>query len=53
MANNIDEAKGLEHAHLVGWTIVRCDGQKCETCLAESYDCKKLTMPGGQICLWE
>lgn len=43
----------LAQANLVGWSIVKCDNQKCATCETESYDCKKLVMPGGQICIWD
>lgn len=52
MENGVN-ANRLTHANLVGRSIVKCDEQKCATCVNERYDCVKLVMPGGQICIWE
>ena len=43
---------GLATAGLVGKSIVKCDNQKCETCINGSYDCVKLIASGGHVCLW-
>ncbi|MBR1463468.1 MAG: hypothetical protein IJ604_08885 [Prevotella sp.] len=53
MANEQNKEARLQDANLVGWAIVKCDDQRCATCKTESFGCKKLTMPGGQICIWE
>ena len=43
---------GLKNAGLEGKSIVKCNNQKCETCINESYDCVKLICSGGHVCLW-
>lgn len=47
------EGNRLATAGLTGKTIVKCDNQKCETCVNESYDCQKLICSGGHVCIWE
>lgn len=44
---------GLATAGLVGKSIVKCDNQKCETCINEGADCKKLICSGGHVCIWD
>lgn len=44
---------GLGQAGLVGRSIVKCDDQKCETCVNCDYDCVKLIASGGHVCVWE
>ena len=53
IGDEIHEERYLKDADLVGWTIVKCDDERCATCTQESFGCKKLTMPGGQVCIWE
>lgn len=43
---------GLASAGLVGKTIVKCDDQKCETCVNQNDDCAKLICSGGHVCVW-
>lgn len=44
---------GLTQAGLVGKAIVKCVGQKFETCTNESFDCVKLICSGGHVCIWK
>ena len=42
---------GLATAGLEGKSIVRCDNQKCETCVNQNDDCAKLICSGGHVCV--
>lgn len=48
----VNNDSSLSSAGLVGKSIVKCDCERCTSCSNESFDCVKLTMPGGQVCLW-
>ncbi len=43
----------LATSGLVGKTIVKCSGQRCDTCGNESFDCQKLICSGGHVCVWQ
>lgn len=42
----------LAEAGILGASIVKCDDQKCDGCVNEQFDCKKLICSGGHICVW-
>ena len=42
----------LASAGLQGKSIVKCDNQKCETCVSQDESCEKLICSGGNVCVW-
>lgn len=48
-----NQGNGLAQAGLQGKIIVKCDNQKCETCVSQDEDCVKLICSGGHVCIWD